>query len=169
MRVSFSALHFHAHDVGELFGGGEFAFEFTGELRLQLVGGDADGIGLGAQRVFDFHIVLFGAEDDADGLLVVRATLLVVEQVEVEIHLARELRLEGADFEVERHKGLEEAVIEEEVDEILLFPKGDAVLATDEAKAVAEFEQEGLQAGNEPVFEFAFFHCLAESEEIEAV
>jgi len=60
-------------------------------------------------------------------------------------------------------------VIEEEVDEILLFPKGDAVLATDEAKAVAEFEQEGLQAGNEPVFEFAFFHCLAESEEIEAV
>ncbi len=57
----------HADDVRELFGGWEFAFEFAGELRLQMVGGDADGIGLGAQGILDFHIVLLGAEDDADG------------------------------------------------------------------------------------------------------
>jgi len=111
-----------------------------------------------------------GAEvGDADGGLVVGAALFVVEEVQVEIHLARELRLEGADLEIEGDKDLEEAVIEEEIDEILFFAKGDAVLAPDEAKAVAEFEQEALQTGDEPVFEFAFFHRLAEAEEIEAV
>ena len=62
------------------------------------------------------------------------------------VHLARELWLEGTDLEIEGDERLEESVIEEEVDEILLFPQGDAVLPADEAKAVAEFKEEGLQA-----------------------
>ena len=45
---SFSALHFRPDDIGELFGGGQFAFQFTGQFRLQGVGGDADGVGFGA-------------------------------------------------------------------------------------------------------------------------
>ena len=84
------------------------------------------------------------------------AAFLVVEQVQVEIHLAREFRLERADFQVEGDERLEEAVVEEQVDEILLLPEREPVLAADETEAVAEFEQEGLQAGDEPVFEFAF-------------
>ena len=53
---------------------------------------------------------------------------LVVEQVEVEIHLARELRLEGADLEIEGDERLEEAVIEEQINEILLLAQREAVL-----------------------------------------
>ena len=49
------------------------------------------------------------------------------------------------------------------------LPEGEAVLAADEAEAVAEFEQEGLQAGDEAVFEFAFLHGPAEAEEFEVV
>ena len=48
-RRSFRALHFFPDDVGELFGGGEFAFQFTGQFRLQGVGGEADGVGFGAE------------------------------------------------------------------------------------------------------------------------
>ena len=40
--------------------------------------------------------------------------------------------------EVDGNKRLEEAVVKEEVDEILLFPKRDAMLATDETIAVTE-------------------------------
>ena len=74
---SFSTPHFHPDNVCELFGGGEFAFEFSGQIRLQLVGGDADGVGLGAQGVLDLHVVFLGAEDDADGRLVAVAAFPV--------------------------------------------------------------------------------------------
>ena len=60
-------------------------------------------------------------------------------------------------------------MVEEEIDEILLLPEGDPVLAADEAEAVAEFEQEGLQAGDEAVFEFAFPHGAAQAEELQVV
>ena len=168
-RHSFRFLHFRADDIGELFGGRQFAFEFAGKFRLQLIGGNADGVGFGAEGILDFHVVLFRAEDDADGWLVAVAAFPVVEQVQVEIHLSRELRFEGADFEVEGDEGLEEAVVEEEVDEILLFPEGDPVLAADEAEAVAEFEQEGLQARDEAGFEFAFPHGAAQAEKFQIV
>lgn len=52
------------------------------------------------------------------------------------------------------------STLQEEIDEILLLPEGDPVLAADEAEAVAEFEQEGLQAGDEAVFQFTFRHGL---------
>ena len=94
---SFSTLHFHADDCGELFGGGELAFEVGGQFRLELVGGDSDGVGLGAQGIFDLHVVFLGAEDDADGGLVIGAAFLVVEEVQVEIReVVRFLVRDGA-------------------------------------------------------------------------
>ena len=101
-RHSFPSLHFRPDDGGELFGGGQFSFQFTGQFRLQGVGGDADGVGFRAEGILlrarpraltpaaqpggwlsrsariDFHVVLFRAEDDADGGLVAGAALLVV-------------------------------------------------------------------------------------------
>ena len=78
--------------------------------------------------------------------LVIRAAFVVVEHVQVEIHLPGELRLEWADLEIECYEGLEEAVIKQKIDEILLAANLDAVLAADEAEAVAELEEECLQA-----------------------
>ena len=79
------------------------------------------------------------------------------------------LRLERADLQIEGHQRLEEAVVEEQINEILLLPQREPVLAADEAEAVAEFEDEGLQPGDEPVFEFALLHGAADAEEFEVV
>ena len=49
------------------------------------------------------------------------------------------------------------------------WPKRQPVLAADEAEAVAEFEQERLQTGDQPVFEFAFLDRPADAEELEVV
>ena len=49
------------------------------------------------------------------------------------------------------------------------WPEGQPVLAADEAEAVAEFEEERLQAGDQPVFEFALLHLPADAEEFEVV
>lgn len=46
-------------------------------------------------------------------------------------------------------------MVEKQVNEVLLLAQGDAVLAADKAEAVAELEQERLQAGDQPVFELA--------------
>lgn len=101
--------------VGELLGAGQPAFEPGGQLGLQLVFGDADGVGFGFQGELDFDVVLFRAEDDADGGLVIRGAFLVVQEVQIEIHFAGVFRLEGADFEIERDERLEEAMVEEQV------------------------------------------------------
>jgi hypothetical protein len=81
-----------------LFGGGEFAAELGGEFRLQLVFGDADGVGFGFQGELDFHVVFLGAEDDADGRTVVRGAFLFVQEIQLEIHFAGELGFEGDHF-----------------------------------------------------------------------
>ena len=69
------------HDDGKLFRGRQFAFQLRRQFGLELIGGDANRIALGAQGVFHLHIVLFRAEDDADGGAVLRGAFLVVEQV----------------------------------------------------------------------------------------
>jgi hypothetical protein len=42
-------------------------------------------------------------------------------------------------------------------------------LAPDEAEAVAQFEQEGLQPGDEAILQLAFLHGLFKAEELEVV
>ena len=76
------------------------------------------------------------------------AAFLLVEQVQVEVHLAGVFRLERPDLQFEGHQCFQEAVVEQEVDEILLAPERQAVLAADETEAVAELEQEIPQAGS---------------------
>jgi hypothetical protein len=51
---------------------------------LKLVLCDPDRVLLGLEGVFDLNVILLSAEDDADGGVVVRPALRIVEQVQVE-------------------------------------------------------------------------------------
>jgi len=69
-----------------------------------------------------------------------------------------------------RHEGderLEEAVIDRRSMKYSFFPRAIRCWRTDEAEAVAEFEEEGLQARDEAVFEFALANGAAQAEELE--
>jgi len=136
---------------------------------LQRIGGHADGVGFGAQGVFHLDVVLLGAENHADEGLVTGAALLVVQEVQIKIHLAGMFGFKWTDLQLEGHQGLEEAVIEKEVDEILLLPQRQPVLAADEAEAVAEFEDEVTQPFDEPFFQCAFLNRPADAEEFQVV
>ncbi len=120
---------FSPHDRGELFGGREFAFEIHGQVGLQLIDRDANGVLLGPQGVFDLHVVLFGTQDDADGRPVAFTAFLVVQQVQVKVHLAGKLRFERADLQLECHQRLDEPVVEEQVNEVFLLADRQPVLA----------------------------------------
>ncbi len=148
---------------------GQSAFQLARQLGLQGVSSDADRVGFGAEGILDLHVVFFGAEDDADGGLVARSAFGVVEEVQVEVHFARELRLEGAELQLEGHQCLEEAMVEEQVDEILLLSEHEPMLSSDKAEAVAEFQKEGLQAADEAVLQLTLPHRTTQAEELEVV
>ena len=59
---------------------------------------------------------MVGAEDQSDALGVVAATALVVDGVEVERHLAGEVRLELADLQVDDDESAQLVVVEEEIE-----------------------------------------------------
>lgn len=79
------------------------------------------------------------------------------------------LRREVAHLEIDGDECLEEAVVEEQIDEILLFAKGEAVLPADETKAVAEFQNEALHLRDQAVLQVSFRHLPVDAEEFEAV
>jgi hypothetical protein len=153
----------------EVVGAGELAAEFFGKELAELVLGDAHGLVAGAQGVLDFEVVFFGTEDDADGGVFFGEPNLFVEEFEVEVHLARKLRLEGPDFEVNGHEAMETAVEEEEVHVVGLVGELEGVLVADEGEAVAEFEEEVLELVEELAFQFEFEHGFVDAEEFEAV
>src|SRR5579872_5316322 len=60
-------------------------------------------------------------------------------------------------------------MVEKQINVVLLLSQGQPVLTTHKAEAVAEFEKERLQAGDQAVFEFAFLNGAAEVEEFQVV
>ena len=101
--------------------------------------------------------------------LVVWRPFLFVQEIQVEIHFAGVLRLEGAELEIEGDKGLEHAVIKEKVHEIFLSPEDQSVLPADEAEAVTQFQDELLQSFDEPVLQLALLHGAADAEKFKVI
>ena len=97
---------------------------------MELILRYADGILFCFESVFDFHVFLFCTEDDTDGGIVLRCPFLFVEQVQIEIHFACVFWCEGTDLQVKGYQGLEEAMIEEQVNEVLFSSENDLVLAS---------------------------------------
>jgi len=79
------------------------------------------------------------------------------------------LRLEGTDLEIEGDEGFKETVVEQQVYKVFLPAKDKTVLPPDEAEAVAEFEDEALKMGDEPVFELALLDGAADAKEFQIV
>jgi hypothetical protein len=100
--------------------------------------------------------VLAGADDDADGGFVLGATALIVIHPHIHVHLADVLIGEFTGLEIEDDAALEEVIVEDEIDVEVLGIGADALLASDEGEALAQFQQEGLQVIDEGLFEAAF-------------
>lgn len=144
-----------ADGLPQLCGARQFALQVLRQGWQQLVFGHTDRVGFALEGKLHFHIVFLGAEDDADRGIVVWRPLVGIEQIEVEVHLAGVLRLELADFQFDRHQALEEAMVEEQIDEVLLRSSHHPILAADEAEAIAELQDEIPQLRDQAIFQFA--------------
>ena len=122
-----------------------------------------------SKGVFGHEAVLVLAEDQADGRLVGRVAQPVVHHVAVEVHLAGVLGLEGAFLQVDDHEAAQAQVVEQQVDVEVLLADVEVILPPDEGEALAEFQQELLQVGQQAGFQFALVEGLFEREEVEDV
>ena len=79
-----------------------------------------------------------------------------VEVVHVHLHLPEVLVGDLADFQIEQHIAAQQAVVENEVDEEVVFVECEALLTRLEQEAFAHFQQESFDLANNSGFEFGF-------------
>jgi len=122
----------------------QFLFrEFAGWQFCQ-VGGDAEAGGVEAAQ-FDVLAGLAGAGDQAEWGFLAGSHLLPLQPAEVEFRLPLVGRLEAAEFQVDGDEPAQAAVVEKQVEVVVVAVDGDALLPGDEGGAAAGFEDERLQ------------------------
>ena len=114
-------------------------------------------------------VVFIGAEDKAEGGVVIRGAAFAVVVVHVKLELPEVLVGEFPDLQIDEDVALQNGVIEDEVNVEVVAIEGESLLAGEEGKAATEFEQEGLELGNEGVFKIGFdeFFRFRETEEFD--
>ncbi len=144
---------------------------FAGEgffvREFEAVFGGEDFVGEIVEGVFGDGGVFVGAENEADGWIFAGFHPMFAGVVEVKVHLAGIGVGEGTDFEIDDDQAIELAMKEEEIDAEPLIADAQTALAADECEVVAEFEEEGLEMGDQGVFEFGFGVFVLEAEEFE--
>ena len=119
-----------------------------------------DRIGFALQCELYFQVVFLRTQDDTDRRVVVFGSLFLIEHVEIEIHLAGIFRLEWPRFQFKGNQRLEKAVIEQQIDEILLVAQRQTMLPPHETEAIAQFQDEILQLLNKPALKLALFYLV---------
>ena len=64
------------------------------------------------QRIFHHNPVVLAAKDEPDTWIVARLTILVIQRREVEVHLARVLRLERARLQIHCDEAAQPSLVE---------------------------------------------------------
>ncbi len=151
--------------------GGDKGAELLGARQRDEVTGDEEFLAETGGSVFDLGLVLVTAEHDADRRLVTVSHHVLLEIIQVEVHLPGVGVGEGADFQVNQHMAAEPPVVKHEVDAIVLVADGDAELARLETKTGADFEEESLDMIEECGLEIVLRvgSSIGESREFEHV
>jgi hypothetical protein len=157
-----------AHLLAEL---SDEAYHFLFLRQLDGVAGYENLVAQVTEGVLDEGVILAGAKENTDGWLVARGHLVLFVISDVGVELAEVLVLEGIGLEFHEDVALEDAVIEDEVDEEVFIANENALLTGLEADAVAQLEEEILKPVEQGIFEVGLGHDIprAESEELEDV
>jgi len=119
----------------------QFSFQFFRQGWLQLVVCYSDGISLRFQREFHLYVIFLRTQNDPNRWIVVGPAFLVIKHVQVEIHLARILRFELADLQLDRNQTLQKTVVEEQIDKVFLRPSHHPVLPADEVEPIPIYKK----------------------------
>lgn len=101
---------------------GDEAFHVLFPGQLDDVAGDEDFVAQVTKGELDEGVVLAGAEEDADGWLIAGGHLVSFVVGDVGVELAEVFVAEGIGLEFHQDVALEDAVVEDEVDEKMFVP-----------------------------------------------
>ena len=162
--VGFSLRHLLAELSDEA-----FHFLFFGQL--DGIAGNEDFVAQITEGELDEDVIFAGAEEDADGRLVARGHLVFFVVGDVGVELAQVLVAKGIGLEFHQDVALEDAVVEDEIDEEMFVADEDALLPRLEAEAVAQLEEEILKTIQQGIFEVGLGHDIpgTQAEELEDV
>ena len=103
-------------------------------------------------RVLNLRLIFVAAKDDSDGRIVVRSHHLLLEIIEVEIHLSGVPMTKRSDLEIQQYVAAKETMVKDQVDIVVLIADGDPLLPGFKTKAGAQFQEERLQMIQESCF-----------------
>ena len=106
--------------------------QLFGHLVSRSVCRHAERLAVVPYRILNIRPVCRLAEDDADGRIFVRLLNSVVKRLQIEVQLSEVDGLERTLLEFHGHERVEFAVEEQEVDEVFMPRRLDAVLVADE-------------------------------------
>src|SRR3972149_8982227 len=116
-------------------------------------------------------MVLFSAEDDSNGGVVVRAFVLVFVKPHVHVHLADVLVVQLTCFQIYKNKTFEDIVVEDKINKEVPGFSADSLLPGDKGKALAQFQHERLKFADDGLFKvgFAKVRIVLEAKEFQNV
>jgi len=96
-------------------------------------------------------------------------SLEAIEEVHVHLHLPQVLVRELAELEIHQHEAAQQAVVEDQVDIEVIAVEGEPLLARHEAEALAQLQQERLDAVDDRLLQLALspLRSLVEPQELE--
>lgn len=116
-----------------------------GRRQCDQIAGDEELDAQARSGELDVHAVTLAAQDNADGRMVAVLDGVRLPPVEIEVHLPGVALLEGANLQVDQHMAAQAAVVEHQVNVVVLSADGDTPLPRLEAEPFAQFEEETLQ------------------------
>src|SRR5207302_349946 len=138
-------------------GAGEFVFR------------NANGLAHAAQCIFGDDVLAILAQDQTDGRRVGIVAELVIDDAQVEIHLAGVFGLELAGLQVDDNEAAQFQVVEQQVDVKVGITDVQVKLPADKREALPQLQQKPLQVVEEIGFQLPLVEGFFEGQEIEDV
>src|SRR5574344_587712 len=129
-----------------------FTLEFLFRRQVRNVLGRKHLVVLRKRGILGHVLVRIGAEDDADGGIVALALRVFVVHLQVPVHLSHVLIGNLVHLEVDKHKALDDVVVEHQVDVIVVVHRMDVLLACYKGIPLAHFHDELLQVADNGAF-----------------
>src|ERR1035437_740101 len=139
---------------------------FAGQVELIFPRVDVGVLGQG-----DFHqrLILLLAEHDADRRILLAGFHEAVEVVHVHLHLPQVLMGDLAEFQIDQHIAAQQAVVENQIHEEVVFVEGEPPLPRLEEEAFAHLQQETLDLADDGGFQvgLGILAALVQAKELQ--
>jgi len=151
------------------FHGRQGRLEFRRQDAGEFVFGNANRFAHAAQSILGDYLVAILTQYQANGRRIGLVAELVIDDAQIEVHLAGVFRLEFSCLQIDHDEAADLQVVEQQVVIEIAVADFPVELPADKGEALPLFQQEAFDVAKEIRFELAFVEGLFKGQEIEDV